>query len=1108
MPDIQSLSFNISADAGQASKNLDQLVKSLENLKAASSGGTTQLRNLATNLGSLSKSVSSLGGINTAQLTELSAALRSLKGISLSKSTVSNLTNLGTALKGIDTSGIQSLATNITTLGTALATLKGSGSSFGTLIKRLAELPAVMRELKATDLATFTRQIQQLASAMAPLAKEMATVGTGFSQMAFNIRKAQLSMQSANITTAEAKAAFVGLGSGLSGAVAKLSMFALGFHVVKGIFDNAISLSNEYQENLNLFTVAMGDSATAAQEFAEKVSDAVGIDPAEWMRNQGVFNTLLTGFGVVGDKAEIMSQNLTQLGYDLASFFNLSTEDALTKIQSGISGELEPLRRLGYDLSVTRLQQEAYNLGIEKSVNAMTQAEKAQLRYHAIMTQVTTAQGDMARTINAPANQLRVLKAQVTMAARAFGNIFIPILNVLLPLLIAVAKAVRIVAASIASLFGFKLAEVDYDGVQSMGDSLGTAADNADDLAGNTKKASKAAKKAAKEQKKYNRQLLGFDRINNLTTKQKTPKTGTGGTGGGGGAGGVGAGGGFDIPIETYDFLQGLEGYLDDKTSKIRKFADWVSKHIKGVLSVLAATVSGFLGVLGINKLVKFGQAMMAIWGSKWFFTMAGQFAVIAGAVLALLGAIDALKNGLTTGNLAQIFAGIAVAVGGAALAFGSLGAMVAAIIGGALLVFVGISDAIKNGFNKKNLVAIAAGLGLVFAALVLIGGITAPVAAVVALAVGVVALGAAIVKNRKKILGFLEKKFPGAMKFLEGICSKVKNAIGGIIKGIINFIKNPSKALKGFGKAIAGMFSKKNLNNKMFAAKISDAFKGAFKKVDFNKLLKAALKSMIFPLSLQLKIADKALDAISELTGIDIKANFSGWVDGAKSKFDTFKSSVSEIASDVRIAAYGWASSIEDKWTKFKNNISGAAKSVKITTYGWASGIKDKWNKFKKNIKGKTVSIVVNITSSIKKGYNSMVEKIKKFHNKHPILSNLFFPNLHNLPTLARGGYVNQGQMFIAREAGPEMVGKIGNKSAVANNAQIEGSIARSVAQGNVTQNMLLRQLINAVNASANSSGGSAEVKLIIDGQTLGKAAIKNINKVQRQQGRTLLEV
>lgn len=125
----------------------------------------------------------------------------------------------------------------------------------------------------------------------------------------------------------------------------------------------------------------------------------MGIDPADWMRNQGIFQTLTTGFGVSAAKAEIMSKNLTQLGYDLSSFFNIAVGDAMQKLQSGISGELEPLRRLGYDLSQTRLKAIALQNGIKQSFNKMNQAQKSQLRYVAIMQQVTTAQGDMARTL-------------------------------------------------------------------------------------------------------------------------------------------------------------------------------------------------------------------------------------------------------------------------------------------------------------------------------------------------------------------------------------------------------------------------------------------------------------------------------------------------------------------------------------------------------------------------------------------------------------------------------------------------------------------------------------------------------------------------------------
>ena len=321
----------------------------------------------------------------------------------------------------------------------------------------------------------------------------------------------------------------------------------VGIRALRVEISKAITESNAYQEDLNLFTASMGKYAKEAQEYAENVGEIMGIDPAKWMRNQGIFNTLLSGFGSVADRSYLMSKNLTQLGYDISSFFNISVEDSMQKLQSGVSGELEPLRRLGYDLSQAKLEQTALTLGIEKSVSAMTQAEKAELRYYAIMTQVTTAQGDMARSLEAPANQLRILQAQLTQASRAVGNIFIPMLQRILPVAIAVLRVVRELADSVAKLFGFKLTEIDYSGV-------GNLASGAEDAASGLDDATSAAKKLKKS-------VMGFDELNILN----------GNTASGSGSAGVSGGGGFDFELPEYDFLgDAVSKQIDDITAKLK----------------------------------------------------------------------------------------------------------------------------------------------------------------------------------------------------------------------------------------------------------------------------------------------------------------------------------------------------------------------------------------------------------------------------------------------------------------------------------------------------------------------------------------------------------
>jgi phage-related protein len=576
---------------------------------------------------------------------------------------------------------------------------------------------------------------------------------------------------------------------------AKLRMAITAVKSAARVIASWITQSNKYVEDLNLFTVALGDGAEQAKEFAETVSELMGIDPADWLRNQGLFNTLIKGFGVANEKALIMSKNLTQLGYDISSFYNISVEDAFTKLQSGIAGELEPLRRLGYDLSVARLQQEAYNLGIERSVNDMTQAEKSQLRYYAIMTQVTDAQGDMARTLNAPANQLRILQAQVTQAARALGNIFIPALNAVLPYAIALAKAIRLVANAIASLFGFSLPEIDYSGLSAGAGAVAEAAESAEDGYGG----------AAKAAKKLKDNLLGIDELNIIRPDDDS----SGGVGGGGG-------GGFDIELPEYDFLGDLvsskvDGIIEKMkewlglTDEINSWSDFFHTRLGHILTTVGAIGLGLAawkvakGVIDALRWVN----MLKGYGLTNPLTIAvGISLLITGVALETAGIIDAIKNALDGENFAQIVSGGILSVGGGAflgkgiagwittafadsavagaletaaanLGLGSagaagaaLGAGVMGIIAGLPMYFTGIWDAIHEGLNWLNGILIPTGSTLAGAGIGAIigacgGPIGAGIGALIGLAVGLVTDGViAITEHWEEIKTFFHNFF------------------------------------------------------------------------------------------------------------------------------------------------------------------------------------------------------------------------------------------------------------------------------------------------------------------------------------------------------------
>ena len=294
------------------------------------------------------------------------------------------------------------------------------------------------------------------------------------------------------------------------------------------VLKSGIKESMNFTETFNYFNVAMKEYTQEAEDYAQKVNRVLGINVEQWKNSQATFMSLATTFGLTGKQANVMSRELTQLVYDLSSLKNVDPTVALQKMRSAFAGEIEPLRAWGVDLSKANLMLAAHELGITKTFNAMTQAEKAQLRYYVIMKQTTDAQGDMARTLSSPANQLRLLQQALTECARALGNVFIPMLKALIPIAIAVVKVITMVLEAIAALFGFKYPEVQWYGDYSAGvNDVGDAMD-----------------KTGRKAKKLKQQLAGFDEINNLTTNK----------GGGGGVGDLGGVFG-DVPLPTYDFL-------------------------------------------------------------------------------------------------------------------------------------------------------------------------------------------------------------------------------------------------------------------------------------------------------------------------------------------------------------------------------------------------------------------------------------------------------------------------------------------------------------------------------------------------------------------------
>lgn len=1063
--EIQGLEFQIVNDSTQAVAGLQNLINTLNRLKTATNGGATGLSKTAQGIRELSNSLKGLNSGDASQkitrLTNALTALSQIGNVKISSSIANQLTAINTALAGLKwTDGDK-----LTSLANGLRPLSELGkANMTTFINQLSKLPKVIEDLEAADIDKFTQQMTALAAAMKPFADEMQKVSNGFSAFPSKIQKLITSTEKYNASARKATTTTGKFTSGLK--ALNVAAVAITFRKIGHFIAQAVTESNKYQEDLNLFTVALGQYADEAKEYAEYVSDIMGIDPAQWLRNQGIFNTLLTGFGDTAERAQLMSQNLTQLGYDLSSYANIPIEETMLKLQSGISGELEPLRRLGYDLSQAKLQQTALNLGIKESVANMTQAEKAELRYYAIMTQVTTAQGDMARTLEAPANQLRILQAQLTQAARAIGNIFIPALNAILPYAIAVVQVIREIADALANLAGFKLTEVDYSGVNSAAVGAGSLADNLDDAAG-----------AAKKLKQY---TAGFDELNVFA-----PNTGSGSGAGAGGAGG------FDFDLPTYDFLGDA---VQTRIGEIKKMIEDTLAEITTIVSGFMLAVGAILVVTGVN--IPLGVGLMAAGavglaatiGLNWTAMsseLASTLALITGVVggfLLALGAIMAFSG-------ANLPLGIALmALGGASLVSAAVinwhnsdrhltdalttltGVLAGASLAvGAMLAFTGVATGLGIALMAVGAVTLVSAAALNWNSIpdalasplsrvgLLVSGATLALGAILAfsgcmpLGIALMAIGAtSLVSVMALNWNGLSDEIQNVIAIITTVVSVAFLAIGATLAfsgaNIPLGLALLAAGAVTMGTAIMPNWNDLSDNVQQKISMITTVVGGALLAV--GAIL--ALSGVALPLGLGLMAAGAlSLGAVATLNW-DFVVNsikkvvsvITGILSGALIVLGVLLClSGAGVGLGLAVLAAGLSLSYA-AWTLDDNPITRFVRQMANSIIGLVNGVID------------TINDMFHIQFN---GLSVMgITLIPAF--------DIRLVDIPHIPFFEDGGFPNEGQLFIAREAGAEMVGAMGRRTAVANNDQIVEGISAGVSVANDGVIAAIYALLNVV--------------------------------------------
>lgn len=424
--------------------------------------------------------------------------------------------------------------------------------------------------------------------------------------------------------------------AGITGMAKKAGAALAAAFGVKKLVDfgkQCLELGSDLAEVQNVVDVTFPKMTAQVDEFAKSAAQSFGLSETMAKQYTGTFGAMAKAFGFTEKQAYDMGSTLTGLAGDVASFYNISQDEAYTKLKSVFTGETESLKDLGVVMTQTALDSYAMANGFGKTTSAMSEAEKVALRYQFVQDKLSAAQGDFARTSGSWANQCRILSLQMQSLMATIGqgliNLFTPIIrviNMVIGKLVTLANAFKSFTELIT---GNKSSGSDSSGVAAVagaaddaGTGLENASDSASNLASNTDKVGQAAQNAAKKMKA----LMGFDKVNKLDSQSdsssgssSSPSTGAGGTGALGSA---------------VDFGNLAEGdTVLDKTSKsAQKLAELLKKLWKPFQDAWNAEGKKTLDAVdyafrSIGKLAKsVGKSLVSVWtngtGTKMLTTM------------------------------------------------------------------------------------------------------------------------------------------------------------------------------------------------------------------------------------------------------------------------------------------------------------------------------------------------------------------------------------------------------------------------------------------------------------------------------------------------------
>lgn len=577
--DITSLSVEISAESQGAELNIDKLATAISNLRTK--GNVTKVVNsldkLAGSIATLKQASAGMSGLD--KITSFLNGLSNVNPTASAKSistVVNAIKKIPAAVSGLNGTDYYALKDNIREVANGLSQLSildaGNLKSVGSSINALGKIPGLTNKLDSKTLDAFAVACEKISTSLTPLASQLDKVGNAFAKLPPQLSKVVTQANRVTAANEKQRKSYLSLSNQMNGFMRNMAKL-VSLKAIAEYLGNAVAKFNDFYEATDLFHNAMGNLSGEADTLISKMQGLLGVDPTKAMTYMATIQSLGTSFGLTSDKAYILSKNLTQLAYDEGSYWNKDVAETFTAMSSAISGEIEPIRRLGVDLSQARLQQELLALGFNKQVSSLSQADKAVLRYIAIMKQTANVQGNLAQTIQSPANQIKILKAQLDMLAKSVGSLLYPAMKSILPPLIAAVQLIREFVEWVAKLMGVKVVFTDFT---KSADSVGGIGDAMDNTADSTKKAAKALKDYT----------MGFDELNIID-----PTQGSSGSGSGASAGNILG----DVDLSGYDMFK-------QYNEEFAKQIDAIKQKIKDMLPIIGAVTAA----LALWKIVDF----------------------------------------------------------------------------------------------------------------------------------------------------------------------------------------------------------------------------------------------------------------------------------------------------------------------------------------------------------------------------------------------------------------------------------------------------------------------------------------------------------------------